>query len=436
MVLLGRWVASHLSVGIGCVYPVYASAQALRSRDKSELLQWITFWTVNALFCVFELIGDTVIAWVPLYYEAKLALLAWLVLPSSNGARLLHDRWLAPTFVQHEQAIDSTINSLKRKASETMLQVCKDAALLALQRSSGVVAQGQQFVAAQLVQQAFGRSPAPAPSATELRVPSLFSMFAASSPTVGLLDAGETRDSPQAKEVAAAADGGASEEKEESKAVAAGDGKASRLASESKRTKAAGGGSERKASRASKSASRSEEKAPLNAAPSAPLTTRHEKSRELVQHFKKLLVRGFRLRYHAAPGVVKHRTLRLKDEASRFVLFENASGSSAGGSQAKKAVKLLILNVRRISASVMEASDASDLDANLAFCLDNGKAVLVFEAESQKTRDLLVAGLRLLVADHKRIDTAALDGLDALYTKQLLRAAFERFAHVAHSRRK
>lgn len=377
------------------------------------------------------MIGDTAIAWMPFYYEAKVALLAWLVLPSYNGARVLHDRWLAPTFVQHEQVIDSTITNLKRKASETMLQMCKDTALLALQRSSGVVAQGQQYVAAQIVQQAFGKSSTPAlpsSSSDELRVPSLFSMFTPSASGNLLVS-----DEKQPSDVAVG--------DEESKA-AAGKGKSSRSsASESKRAKDIVG-SERKAAKSSssKSVSRSEDK------PQQPQTTsasasRHEKSRELVQHFKKLLVKGFRLRYHAAPGVMKHRTLRLKDADSRFMLFESASASSSssggGDASSKKAVKLLILNVRRVSASILDDSDAAtaalapELDASLAFCLDNGKAALVFQAESQKTRDLLVAGLRLLVAEHKRVDSAALATLDALSAKQLLGAAFERLARNA-----
>lgn len=385
---------------------------------------WCGCRTVSALFCVVELIGDTVVAWVPFYYEAKVALLAWLVLPTSNGARVLHAKWLAPTFVQHEHAIDSTLSSFKRKASATLLQVCKDTALLALQRSSGVVAQGHQLVAAQLVQQAFGNSAATTTTAaavvstgeTELRVPSFLSLFTASAKEGAL----------SVDDVTVAAARGA--EAKASKPNVTSDRKATtRSANESKRRKAAAtSDSERKAT---KSASRADEKA------TAASTSRHEKSRELVQHFKKLLVKGFRLQYHAAPGVVKHRTLLLQHEAARFMLFESASSSSGGSSQPKKSVKLLLLNVRRVSASVaLEASDT--LDADRAFGLDNGKAALVFQAESQKTRDLLVAGLRLLVAEHKRLDAAALERLDALYAKQLLGAAFRQLArHVSRCRK-
>jgi len=44
---------------------------------------------VNALFVVFELIGDTFISWLPLYYEGKLAFIYWLTF--RRGATVLYD---------------------------------------------------------------------------------------------------------------------------------------------------------------------------------------------------------------------------------------------------------------------------------------------------------------------------------------------------------
>lgn len=44
MGLLGRFASRQLCMGVGYVYPVYASSQALKERRRQELLEWLTFW--------------------------------------------------------------------------------------------------------------------------------------------------------------------------------------------------------------------------------------------------------------------------------------------------------------------------------------------------------------------------------------------------------
>lgn len=44
MGLLGRFASRQLCMGIGYIYPVYASAQALKEQRRQELLEWLTFW--------------------------------------------------------------------------------------------------------------------------------------------------------------------------------------------------------------------------------------------------------------------------------------------------------------------------------------------------------------------------------------------------------
>ncbi|POM78280.1 membrane protein [Phytophthora palmivora] len=386
MVLVGQFAARQLCMGLGYIYPLYASVEALRTRQQQELLQWITFWTVNALFWVVETVGDTIISWVPFYLEAKIVALAWLVLPSYRGALLLHQKWLAPAFQQHEEVIDFTIADFKRRAGEKMVQVCKDTAVIALRNSSDVVAQSQQFVAAQLVQQALGKLQIAAsvdniPS-DGLRQPSLLSPVATATTVI------------------------------------------SDKAADSKR--------ETHTSRQEMKSSKTESKSVFDPQEKSVPTTlsRTEKAKQVLDHFKKLMVKGFQLKYHPSAGVVKNRVLLLESTNSRYVSFMSARDTGSVDNK-KKAARLLLHNLRRVSASTADECalfakmvEEEEVDAANAFILDNGKAVMLFEAESEKSRDLLVAGLRLLINEHKKRDTAALNMVCAAVERIMMHHAF------------
>ncbi|KAG7399747.1 hypothetical protein PHYBOEH_008081 [Phytophthora boehmeriae] len=376
MVLVGHFVARQLCMGLGYIYPLYASVEALRTRRESELLQWITYWAVNALFWVGEIVGDTIISWVPFYLEAKIVALAWLVLPSYRGALLLHQKWLAPAFQQHEHTIDQSIADFKRRAGERMVQVCKDTAVIALRNSSDAMAQSQQYVAAQLVQQALGKLQPSTTSDEGLRLPSLLPAFLTTTAA-----AKEVDNTSAAERV----DDSAANSKYESRA-------------------------EEKQSKSSKPNSESQQE-------KSTTSSRTEKSKQVLDHFKKLMTKGFQLKYHPTAGVVKNRALMLDSINSRYVSFMSARDTGSVDGK-KKSARLLLLNLRRISASVADECpmyarmiEEEEVDDAMAFVLDNGKAAMLFEAESQKNRDLLVAGLRLLITEHKKRDFAALSRL-------------------------
>ncbi|GMF28646.1 unnamed protein product [Phytophthora fragariaefolia] len=445
MSLVGQFAARQLCMALGYVYPLCASVEALRTRQEQELLQWIAFWyfsslfsslscresfvffflrrrwallafggadgrlcnlalrafrAVNAAFWILETVGGTVISWVPFYLEAKIVALAWLVLPSYRGALLLHQKWLAPAFQQHEQVIDHTIADLKRRAGEKMVQVCKDTAVIALRNSSDVVAQSQQYVAAQLVQQALGKlQPATSAEAPAecLRLPSLLSAVAtAATGAVTSITAGpkqEPRDERAEKK-----------EKETTRST-----------------------------KESKGEDDTQEK-------QSSTSSRTDKAKQVLEQFKKLMVKGFQLKYHPSAGLVKDRALLLESPNCRYVSFMSARGTGSVDSK-KKAARLLLHNLRRVSVSVVDESamhakmvEDEEVDAKKAFVMDNGKAVMLFEAESLKNRDLLVAGLRLLINEHKKRDTVALNKLCSAVKHVTMRKAIAQLHSNAERR--
>ncbi len=66
------------------------------------------------MFTVFELFGDRLISWLPLYYEAKIAFVIWLTLPQFRGATILYNSVVQRYIVQYEPQIDRHIDETTR----------------------------------------------------------------------------------------------------------------------------------------------------------------------------------------------------------------------------------------------------------------------------------------------------------------------------------
>ncbi|EQC32233.1 hypothetical protein SDRG_09983 [Saprolegnia diclina VS20] len=328
--LVGQFLSRSICNAVGYAYPIYMSVKVAAKDDAAEeQIQWVVFWTVNACFSVFEIIADRLGSFIPLYYEAKVCMMAWLALPYFRGATQIYEKLLAPNFVKYEQSLDASIDL----ASDKLSQLCREAASLAIQKGSGAIVQGQQYIVMQAMQQAWNRptSPTSAPVAVVAKTLELEPIAVPSPP-----------------------------------------------------------------------------KQPTTYEPSAPPTgppSRQEKEAELLVHFRILLSRGLKVRHGT-----KSRLLRLSPLGTHLYLESKAHRGAAAP------VVLSLLAVATV--------DAKD---NAWFKMDTTTIhhTLTLDAEAKKTRDLLVAGLRLLVLAFQKEAKRPLARVAHLRARHVTQLAFD-----------
>lgn len=101
----------------GYFYPAYQSYKAVKANDPALHTQWLTFWIVSTYFSFVESFGDTLLSWLPFYYEAKVAVLVWLVAPYFKGATKIYERVLDPYLHRYEKDIDANLDQVKRRSA-------------------------------------------------------------------------------------------------------------------------------------------------------------------------------------------------------------------------------------------------------------------------------------------------------------------------------
>ncbi|KAK3439732.1 hypothetical protein EUGRSUZ_B00091 [Eucalyptus grandis] len=86
------------------LYPLYASVMTIESSktgddDKSKAKkdrdddQWLAYWILYSFLTLLEMLLERLLERIPIWYDVKLILTAWLVLPPFNGATVLYESY-------------------------------------------------------------------------------------------------------------------------------------------------------------------------------------------------------------------------------------------------------------------------------------------------------------------------------------------------------
>ncbi|CAA7037276.1 unnamed protein product [Microthlaspi erraticum] len=95
--------ALHSGAGpvVMLMYPLYASVVAMESSTKVDDEQWLAYWIIYSFLTLTEMILQSLLEWIPIWYTVKLVFIAWLVLPQFQGAAFIYNRLVREQFKKH-----------------------------------------------------------------------------------------------------------------------------------------------------------------------------------------------------------------------------------------------------------------------------------------------------------------------------------------------
>lgn len=103
------------------------------------------YWVIYALLTLFESYTYFLLSWLPFYAYIRLLLISYLVLPQTQGARLLYQSHVHPFLAKYEHDIDIAIVSAHENARKAGLQYLKKAIEFVKTNLLGMRVEEQRF---------------------------------------------------------------------------------------------------------------------------------------------------------------------------------------------------------------------------------------------------------------------------------------------------
>ncbi|XP_055827138.1 HVA22-like protein e [Solanum dulcamara] len=82
------------------LYPLYASVVAIESTSKLDDEQWLAYWILYSFLTLMEMLLQPILQWIPIWYEVKLGMIAWLVLPQFRGAAFIYNKFVREKLIK------------------------------------------------------------------------------------------------------------------------------------------------------------------------------------------------------------------------------------------------------------------------------------------------------------------------------------------------
>lgn len=121
--MLGAFGGSPVANLVGFIYPTYRSYKALKSEDKEDDTQWLTYWVVYSFFIVTESFTDILISWIPLYYIAKIGFLYFCMSPTFKGSSIIFKKLIEPFLDQTAKSLDEIEDDVKDVVGSTVKDI-------------------------------------------------------------------------------------------------------------------------------------------------------------------------------------------------------------------------------------------------------------------------------------------------------------------------
>jgi len=121
--MLNLIISRCVIVVFGVLYPAYSSYKALNAKNTRNIVTWMMYWIIFAIFTAIECLTDILLSWLPFYYELKILFLIWLLSPATKGTTFLYRHFVHPQLMKHEEEIDENISKASQKGCETLINV-------------------------------------------------------------------------------------------------------------------------------------------------------------------------------------------------------------------------------------------------------------------------------------------------------------------------
>lgn len=93
------------------LFPIFASYKALKTSDPAQLTPWLMYWIVFSICLLVESWVYFIVSWIPFYGYIRLLFFLYLILPQTQGARLIYEQKVHPWLEENENQIDEFIAS-------------------------------------------------------------------------------------------------------------------------------------------------------------------------------------------------------------------------------------------------------------------------------------------------------------------------------------
>ncbi|KAG8426474.1 hypothetical protein J3459_008079 [Metarhizium acridum] len=103
--------AMLLSSVASFLFPIFASYKALKTSDPAQLTPWLMYWSFSASVCWLSRGYPLSSSGSQFYGYLRLLFFLYLILPQTQGARVLYEEHVHPFLADNETSIDEFIAS-------------------------------------------------------------------------------------------------------------------------------------------------------------------------------------------------------------------------------------------------------------------------------------------------------------------------------------